>query len=164
MTTGNQRQSRRDATTRRQAGLRAAALALTAALMLGACTAQQNKRGNIPEETNLAELQVGTHTRADVQAILGTPSAIGTFTDSTWYYIGRETERVAFFDNEVVDQQVVAVEFDQNGYLANIRRYSQQDGRNIQMVERETPTTGKELTFMEQLFGNLGRFNKETAQ
>lgn len=140
--------------------VRTALLAIVTAMAVAACASQQNKRGNIPDETNLAELQIGTHTRADVGAILGTPSARGTFSDNIWYYIGRETSRIAFLDKKVLDQQVVAIEFDDNGFVSTVRRYSQQDGQQVQMVDRTTPTTGKELSFIEQLFGNLGKFNK----
>jgi outer membrane protein assembly factor BamE (lipoprotein component of BamABCDE complex) len=60
----------------------------------------------------------------------------------------------------VIDQQVVAISFDkQSEKVKDIKRYGLKDGKQVAFVERETPTRGKELTVLEQLFGNFGRFN-----
>ena len=42
-----------------------------------------------------------------------------------------------------------------------MRVYGQEDGRTIAYVDRTTPTEGNELTLIQQLLGNLGRFNPE---
>ena len=44
------------------------------------------------------------------------------------------------------------------GFVTN-PRFELEDGQEVAMVERETPTRGKELSLLQQLFGNLGRFN-----
>ena len=33
-----------------------------------------------------------------------------------------------------------------------------EDAQKIEMVDRVTPTAGKELTILKQIFGNIGRF------
>jgi len=55
------------------------------------------------------------------------------------------------------------VEFDPKGNVAGTRRYSLKDGRVVAWVSRETPTRGRELTFLEQMFGNFGRFSNVPA-
>jgi outer membrane protein assembly factor BamE (lipoprotein component of BamABCDE complex) len=42
--------------------------------------------------------------------------------------------------------------------------YGMQDGEIVDLQTRVTPTRGKELTILGQLFGNLGRFNKNTPK
>jgi hypothetical protein len=37
------------------------------------------------------------------------------------------------------------------------------DARQIEMVDRRTPTAGNELGFLRQIFGNLGRFDAGKA-
>ena len=37
------------------------------------------------------------------------------------------------------------------------------DSRPVDPTARETPSAGKELGFMEQLIGNLGKFNANSA-
>jgi len=128
-------------------------------LSLSACAAQQETRGYVPDEDRIAEVVKGVHDRNSVERLLGSPSAVSTFENSTWYYITRKTEKVAFFDEEVTDQQVVAVVFDDAGIVSDIRRYTLEDGQEVALVDRETPTRGRELTILEQLLGNLGRFS-----
>lgn len=135
-------------------------LALTATV-LGACSPIVNNRGNLPEQEIVLEIQPGIHTRADVAAILGTPSTVATFDDRTWYYIGKQTERLAFFEPDTTEQQVLVVQFDDTGTVERIERFDKSMAREVAPVSRKTPTAGKELTFLEQLLGNVGRFQKE---
>src|SRR3546814_5080921 len=97
--------------------------------------------------------------------LLGSPSTSSTFPDwgTTYYYISSETEAVAFLAPEVIEQQVLAIAFDKStSKVKDIKRYGLKDGKQIAFVDRETPTRGKELTVLEQLFGNFGRFNNDT--
>jgi outer membrane protein assembly factor BamE (lipoprotein component of BamABCDE complex) len=60
---------------------------------------------------------------------------------------------------------VVVVGFDDTGLVRDVRRYTLEDGKLIDPVTRKTPAPGKELSFLEQLVGNVGRFNPAgTAQ
>lgn len=142
----------------------AAALVAAAALALTAgCSPKTANRGNIPPPSQLEKLEVGKHTMEYVRGVLGTPSTVGTFDQNVWYYIGRRTERWAFFEESVLEQQVVAVYFDSSGKIEHIQTYDESDARKIEMVERKTPTAGHELGVVEQIIGNLGRFNKPAA-
>ncbi|HLB79461.1 MAG TPA: outer membrane protein assembly factor BamE [Dongiaceae bacterium] len=136
------------------------AAALAAAFALAACQPRIDARGNLPDPDTVAQIQPGVQSRAEVADLLGSPSVEGTFDDKTWYYISGRTETYAFFAPKVVDQQVLVVEFDDAGLVSGVERYGVEDGRAIDPVGRETPTSGQELTFLQQLFGNLGRFNK----
>jgi outer membrane protein assembly factor BamE (lipoprotein component of BamABCDE complex) len=138
-----------------------AAVGLTLALVAGACTARIDQRGNKPDEDQVVLINPGVDDKNRVAELIGTPSSISTFNDRTWYYISKRTETLAFFDPEVVDQEVLAISFDDNGVVDNMRIYGPEDGRTIAYVDRATPTEGNELTLMQQLLGNLGRFNPE---
>jgi outer membrane protein assembly factor BamE (lipoprotein component of BamABCDE complex) len=138
------------------------ALSLAAALVLASCASRTYVAGYVPDEDLIAELQPGKQSKSDVEKLLGTPSSLASFEDrtNTWYYISSKTETIAFLSPEVTERTVVAVEFDDNGIVKLVRRYKIEDGREVDIVERITPTRGKELGFFEQMFGNLGRFNK----
>ena len=112
----------------------------------------------MPDPEVIAEIVPGRDTREDVIAQLGTPSAISSFQDNTWYYVGKRQEQVAFFSPDLIDQQVFEVSFDENGRVLSTRLYTKADQQAIDPVDRITPTEGKELTLMQQLLGNLGRF------
>lgn len=138
-------------------------LAAVVAAGLGACQPRIDTRGNLPDPDNVLKINPGIDGRDQVASILGTPSSIATFDDNTWYYISRRTETVAFFDPEVVDQEVLMVRFDETGIVSDMKIYGLEDGQPIQPVERTTPTLGREMTILQQLIGNLGRFNKDAS-
>jgi len=102
-------------------------------------------------------------TKQAVSQLLGTPSSVSTFGDKTWYYISRRTEQTAFFNPQVLDQQVIVVGFDEGGIVRNVQHLNLADSRPVDPSPRETPSAGKELGFVEQLLGNLGKFNTGAA-
>jgi outer membrane protein assembly factor BamE (lipoprotein component of BamABCDE complex) len=138
--------------------------AVAVIVLLAGCSTFIDQRGNLPEADRLAEIQPGVTNREQVQQLLGTPSSTSTFDDSTWYYISKKTEQWAFMAPETLDQRVIAIDFDSNGVVRDVRRRGLDDAKEVAMVERATPTPGKTLGFFEQLFGNLGRFNTPTAR
>ena len=132
---------------------------LLVALILNACEAKTSIRGNLPRDYKLKKLEIGKFDRNQVARMIGSPSAVGIFDSSTWYYISHRTEQWAFFEPEITDQQIVIIDFDSHGLLKDIKYYNKEDIRKIVMQERETPTTGHSLGIFEQLLGNFGKFN-----
>ncbi len=133
---------------------------LVIGLAVAGCTPKTALRGNEPREADLEKLQVGVAKKADVQQILGSPSVLGTFDSNVWYYMSRKTEQWAFFEPDVIEQQVLAVYFDDQDVLQHMQTYDKDDARDIAYSERETPTAGNKLGFFEQIFGNLGKGSK----
>lgn len=131
----------------------------TLLLVASACTPAVDTRGNMPPADVVETIKPGVTTRTQVSQILGSPSSVATFNDRTWYYIGRKTETVAFFQPELMDQQVLVVRFDDGGVVEDIEKRGMEAVRDVSPVERETPTAGHTLGFFEQLFGNIGRFS-----
>lgn len=140
-------------------------LACVLLMIVAACAPRQDYRGVTLDEDKLRLVTPGQTTEAQVGALLGSPSTTSTFAEwsTTYYYISSETEAVAFLAPELIDQQVVAISFDKENKVQSVKRYGLKDGKQIAFVDRETPTRGKELTVLEQLFGNLGRFNSNTG-
>ena len=139
-----------------------AAILLTGSL-LTACAPIEESHGYVPDAELIEKLRPGVHDRDSVAELLGSPSSVATFDDGTWYYISRSTERIAFLNRKVVQQDVVVVSFDEAGIVQDVERFSLEDGRQIDLVSRTTPTRGKELSLVQELFGNLGRFNDATS-
>lgn len=129
-----------------------------------ACSPVVATRGHMVEADRLAEIQTGSSRREDVAAVLGTPTAAGTFDSSVWYYIGQKTEKTAFFQPEVVERQVVVVHFDPEGVVSDIKTLDKSAGQDVEIVDRATPTHGRELTFLEQMIGNVGRFSAKDSK
>lgn len=128
------------------------------AMMLAGCTVSEDQRGNLPDPDKLAQIQPGTSTKEQVVKILGSPSSASTFDDDVWYYISRKTKQIAFFSPTVLDQQVFIVDFDSKGVVKDLGHKTLADSENISPAPGATPAPGRELSFMEQLIGNIGRF------
>jgi outer membrane protein assembly factor BamE (lipoprotein component of BamABCDE complex) len=135
------------------------AFASLGALAVGACDPIVDVHGFVPTPGSLEKLEVGSQSRDDVLRLLGNPSSVGNFGDTTWYYITQRQESVAFFEPSIVEQKVTAISFGDNGRIREIKTYGLQDAKEAGMVDRKTPTVGKELTVVEQILGNVGRFN-----
>lgn len=137
-----------------------AAILVTLSLTAAACTPTVNMRGNMIEDHKVAQLQKGVDTRTDVLRKMGSPTTIAPFDDSVWYYLEQKTEKRGILDDQVVDERIIVVMFDANGVVEQINDVDNK--RNpVPYVARATPTSGNEVTVMQQMLGNLGKFNKE---
>src|SRR3546814_5652459 len=130
-----------------------------ATIALSACGSGGQLPGNTPDPEDVAVIKAGVQSRQDVVDLLGSPSAVSTFEDRKWYYIGQKTQEIAFMKPEVVDRQVLVITFDETGIVEGTKTFGMADAQEIEPVERETPTEGRDLTLIQQLFGNIGRFS-----
>lgn len=133
---------------------------MAAALVLGACSLFAPPvidRGNRITEEQLKEVNAGVHTRADVQALLGSPTTSSAFGDRSWYYIAARTRIRPGRHPAITDQETVAIDFTDRGVVERVRVLGEADMRPVEMVSRETPTPGNERTLLQALFGNIGR-------
>lgn len=133
--------------------------AMLAAVLATGCSPTVDIRGNLPDPEDVAQIKAGETKRDDVIRLLGNPSTAGTFEHETWYYIGQRTEqRLTMFKPTITDQRVLVVRFDKDGTVEELQQYGLKDGKPVDVVDRVTPTRGKDLTILQQLVGNVGRF------
>ena len=142
---------------------RGAGLVLAAVISggLSGCAAEVKNHGYAPGDELLADISAGEDTRGSVQRKIGRPSTTGVFTKSGWYYVATTVEHYMYYEPTVTDRRVVAVRFDANDVVAGVNVYGVEDGRVIDLQTRTTPTFGRELTILQQLFGNLGTLTGE---
>ena len=134
------------------------------ALALAACDNFADIRGFAPAPGAVDKLEVGTQSREDVQRLIGSPSAVATFNPNVWYYISEKQESWGPSKPWIADQSVIQISFNESGRVQNIKYYDMKDAQNITMVARITPTSGKELTVLEQILGNVGKFSGPRQQ
>jgi outer membrane protein assembly factor BamE (lipoprotein component of BamABCDE complex) len=133
------------------------------ALTLTACSNPIDQRGNLPDEKFLTQIQPGVTDKATVTRLIGSPSSVATFDTDTWYYISQKTREVAFFKPELVDQEVLAIDFTKEGVVRDVRHRGLDDRVAVVPDPKATPAPGREFTFLEQLIGNFGRFSGKAA-
>ncbi len=130
-----------------------------AGLLLTACSQEITVRGNIPDADSVASIEPGITTRSEVARLLGSPSTVSSFRDRTWYYIGQKQTKFAFLDPDILERSVLVVQFDDVGTVEDTKLFTLEDGEYIELVSRKTPTEGREFGLLEQLLGNIGRFD-----
>ena len=144
-----------------KAALAATLIAASAPLTV-ACSPVVQERGYVFDADDMKQVHNGD-TREQVKQLLGTPSTVSTVEGEAWYYISSKFETYAFYPPEEVDRKVAAVYFDKSGVVDDVAYYGLKDGQVVDFVSRKTPTRGKELTILQQLFSNIGRYNNAGA-
>jgi outer membrane protein assembly factor BamE (lipoprotein component of BamABCDE complex) len=134
-------------------------LLLLALCACDAIDAPRQLRGNHVDAEQLKELVPGTSTRADATSLLGSPTTRATFDDNTWLYISETTSTRVGRSPGIVAQDVVVLTFDQAGVLRDVKHLGQEDSKSVSVVSRITPSPGSEASFLQQLLGNVGKFN-----
>jgi outer membrane protein assembly factor BamE (lipoprotein component of BamABCDE complex) len=134
-----------------------AAALLGSVSLLSACTGVVDRRGFLADESQLAPFQEGIDTKESVLTRMGNPSQTGTFDEQTWYYMSAIQKQTAFYRPKTIQRSIVAISFDDSDKVAGVRKYGLADGRIISYDTRRTPTRGREVTFLEQIFGSIGR-------
>ena len=120
-------------------------------------------RGNKVDPESLKELVPGTSTKADVSAVIGSPTAKDTFDDNTWLYISELTQQRIGRTLGELEQAVIVVNFDEKGVLKSVEKRDKEDSLPVTVIARTTPSPGTEASFLQQLLGNIGRFNPTGA-
>ena len=128
---------------------------------IGACESRVSTRGNLPDPGLVAEVSEGGISKQEIAEILGSPSSVNVFGQETWYYISERVESLAFFQPEVKERQILIIKFNKDGIMQAIKHMDLNDGRQLDHVERKTPTFGQELTVIGQILGNFQKFNRK---
>jgi outer membrane protein assembly factor BamE (lipoprotein component of BamABCDE complex) len=136
--------------------------AIAALMLLAGCSffqAPSQVRGNRIDPDDLKELVAGTSTKADATALLGSPTARASFDDNRWIYISLVTRPRIGRVQGILSQNVIVLSFNDQGVLQNIEQLNQDDSLPVTISSRATPSPGTEASFMQQLFGNIGRYS-----
>jgi outer membrane protein assembly factor BamE (lipoprotein component of BamABCDE complex) len=151
MTETNQIRSRKRSL-RGWRGARAAAAVVLVCAALGGCTGEQFQKGYILPPGALEQIPIGA-SQDQVLIVMGTPSTVATLNGEVFYYISQRADRpVAFMNQKVIDQRVIAVYFDQKRQVRKLANYGLQDGKIFDYISRTTPTSGQELSYVAPIF------------
>ena len=128
-----------------------------AALSLSSgCTRLKSYQGYIGDQTLLSSVQPGVDNKESVQASLGRPTFVGQFDQNDWYYYSRDAKQLAFSQPVAENQYVLKVRFDQAGNVASVSQTGKELISKISPEGDKTPTLGRDTSFFEEIFGNIG--------
>lgn len=132
-----------------------AAIALVGVAVSG-CSSIRKSRGYIVDSVLVASVQPGIDNQRSVEATLGRPTFSSQFGEPTWYYVSSTTGRKPFRKTRIKEHQVLAVKFDKAGNVIAADRTGMDQVVYLSPDGNSTPTLGRERTFLEDLFGNIG--------
>ena len=133
-----------------------------------ACTPIRGYHGYVADEIQPSAIEIGVDTRSTVMAKLGSPSTTGMFSagepittdmndDPSWVYVTFTNEQIAYLRPQVASRTVTVIRFDDQDLVSSVEVRGLEDGQEIRYASRETPTRGRELGLLEQIFGTVGR-------
>ncbi len=134
---------------------------LSAAAFLAACNPTLRNHGYIATAEKPQAVEQGSDTKASVLSRLGNPSVKGTFDEElesdTWYYMSATRQRFAYLRPVIEERTITAISFNEDGQVTKVAEYGIEDGQYVNYVDRKTPTRGRQVSILEQIFGTLGR-------
>jgi len=125
-------------------------------LTIGACSATYQNHGYVPNDTELEDVIVGIDTRDSVAETIGRPTSFGVLSEGGWYYTQSRWRHFAYKAPKIIDRQLVAITYDEEGVVENVERFTLEDGRVVPLSRRVTESNIKGISFLRQLMGNLG--------
>jgi len=128
-----------------------------AGMGLSACSSIRESRGYVVDPILVSSVQPGIDNQRSVEGTLGRPSFISQYGEPTWYYISSITGRKPFVRPRIREHSVMAVKFDAAGNVTSVDRTGIDRVAYLQPDGDKTPTLGRERSFLEDLFGNIGQ-------
>ena len=132
------------------------ALALTAS----GCAQLKGRQGYVSDPVLTDAIAPGVDNRESVEKTLGRPTFVGQFSDNEYYYVARETRQLAFAKPRPVGQEVLRVRFDPAGNVVAVDKTGLELVSKISPNGDKTPTLGRQRSFFDELFGNIGVLNQ----
>ena len=130
--------------------------AVAAVALLSGCAGIQAHKGAVIDTELASAIQPGIDNKESVEKVLGRPSFTGQFSPNDWYYLSRDVTGYAFRNPKVQRQTLLHVRFDQAGNVASINRSGKEMIASVNPSDRRTPTLGRQHSFFDELFGNIG--------
>ncbi len=120
---------------------------------------EEFNRGFVMDPELISKVRTGMDVQQVLQT-LGTPSTTSTVGNRTFYYVSQRARRTFQFQAPtVVDQNVLAVYFNQGFKVERIANFGIQDGVIFDFISRTTPTGGEEQSFLRNLFRGVTTLN-----
>ena len=129
---------------------------LTATIM--ACAPVIDNRGYFFDDRSVDNIEKGVTKKEVVRETFGSPSSESVLNNGAYYYIYSRFVTESYRAPEEVDRKVLAIYFDEDKIVRDLAVYGLEDGIIVPIVARTTQTQGSELTALQQIFGNVGRF------
>ncbi|MBY4637422.1 outer membrane protein assembly factor BamE [Sphingopyxis sp. XHP0097] len=129
---------------------------LIVAMTVSGCSQVRGRQGYVVDTVLTDAITPGVDNRESVERTLGRPTFVGQFSDNEYFYLARETRQLAFANPRPVAQMALRIRFDPAGNVVAVDRTGLDQVSKISPEGDKTPTLGRERSFFEDIFGNIG--------
>ena len=126
------------------------------ALLAGGCTSIRDHRGYVVDKTLVDSVQPGIDNRISVERTLGRPTFASQFGNQDWYYVSIDTKQAPFSRARTNEETILRVRFDEAGNVVGVDHAGKEKVARIDPDGDKTKTLGRDRSFLEDLFGNIG--------
>lgn len=127
--------------------------------LITGCGLETYQSGDLPSQQRLNMIQAGFD-RAKVVDLLGEPTFENKVGRSQFFVYSRiRKQNRAFLPPQETERDLYVISFDPYQRVNAVRHLTLDDANQISYDETITKVTGKELTVMEQLVKNFGRYD-----
>ena len=114
--------------------------------------------GSLNLEKKLKKLEINASNKNDIVDLLGPPSTVSQFDNDKWYYIERKVTNTSVFTlgrEKVLKNNVLILELDKNGILANKEFLKFDDMKDIKFSKNTTDSNIINKNFLYNFFNSV---------
>ena len=130
-------------------------------LCVAGCGLETYQSGDLPAQKRLESIKVGD-SKEKVLRVLGTPNYTSARTegvDDLMIYAQTNKSSRVFFNPKTTNQDVYLFVFNTKGIVSETKHLTLEDAKKVAYESKETPVEGKNLSVLEQLAENFGKYN-----
>tara|TARA_Y100001934_G_scaffold100118_1_gene123237 strand:- start:885 stop:1337 length:453 start_codon:yes stop_codon:yes gene_type:complete len=134
------------------------------ASFLASCAQPIEIHGNRITLRTVNAIELGKTTEKQVLEELGKPVITQEYGSKSWIYVESKSQKTILSGRKFIDRKVVRVSFNKKGIATSVDIIPFDKELNPEISPRKTPTAGQEITVLQQLIGNFGRFENKNDQ
>jgi len=131
-------------------------MAVAVVLGAGGCSTIRDHRGYLVDPALTQSVLPGVDNRLSVERSLGQPTLKSQFGQQSYYYVSLDTAQKPFTRPRIYAGSIMRVAFDGAGNVELVNRGGVERAVRIEPDKHTTPTLGRDRSFFEDLFGNIG--------
>ena len=94
---------------------------------------------------------------------MGSPSTTSSENGDKFYYIANKFYKYAFLNPKEIERTVIVISFNNEDNVDNIEKYTLKDGKIVNYKSDKTIPGGTQVTVIQDLLDNTGRYTSNTA-
>ncbi|MDX1950033.1 MAG: outer membrane protein assembly factor BamE [Rickettsiales bacterium] len=127
--------------------------------LVSACSDDLDNRGYVTKFSDFTKIETGVSTKDEVESLLGSPTTKSLYGKEEWIYLGSEVTKETFFEPEVKNYEAYIITFNSDDVVEKIAKRDENSLKEIEISDDTTATGGSKVTVIQQLLGNLGKFD-----